>query len=138
MKTEKKYKNIMKKVLLLLAMVCLPLFASAQTTEKQYYIYNIVTFSGSLKNEGFKVDLDDGKTIEKLKDSKGNKMKFNTPAAALMYMYSLGWELYVNGATTEGAMYGGTGASSTTSYWIMRKPCTKEEFEKVVEDGIRK
>ena len=128
----------MKKALLLLAMVCLPLFASAQTTEKQYYIYNIVTFSGSLKNEGFKVNLDDGKTIEKLKDSKGNKMKFNTPAAALMYLYSLGWELYVNGATTEGAMYGGIGASETTSYWVIRKPCTKEEFEKTVEDGIRK
>ena len=128
----------MKKALLLLAMVCLPLFASAQTTEKQYYIYNIVTFSGSLKNEGFKVDLDDGKTIEKLQDSKGNKMKFNTPAAALMYLYSLGWELYVNGATTEGAMYGGIGASETTSYWVIRKPCTKEEFEKTVEDGIRK
>ena len=106
--------------------------------EKQYYIYNIVTFSGSLKNEGFKVDLDDGKTIEKLKDSNGNKMKFNTPAAALMYLYSLGWELYVNGATTEGAMYGGIGASETTSYWVIRKPCTKEKFDKAVEDGIRK
>ena len=128
----------MKKVLLLLAMVCLPLFVSAQTTEKQYYIYNIITFSGSLKNEGFKVDLDDGKTIEKLKDSEGNKMKFNTPAAALMYLYSLGWELYVNGATTEGAMYGGIGASETTSYWVIRKPCTKEEFEKAVKDGISK
>lgn len=128
----------MKKALLLLTLVCLPLFVSAQTTEKQYYIYNIVTFSGSLKNEGFKVDLDDGKTIEKLKDSNGEKMKFNTPAAALMYLYSLGWELYVNGATTEGAMYGGIGASSTTSYWIMRKPCTKEDFEKAVEYGIRK
>ena len=44
----------------------------------------------------FKVDLDDGKSIEKLKDGKGNKIKFNTPAAALMYLYSLGWELYVN------------------------------------------
>lgn len=129
---------MMKKALLLLVLVCLPLLASAQTTEKQYYIYNIVTFSGSLKNEGFKVDLDDGKTIEKLKDSKGNKMKFNTPAAALMYLCSLGWELYVNGATSEGAVAGGYGASSTTSYWIMRKPCTKEEFEKAVEDGIRK
>jgi hypothetical protein len=128
----------MKKALLLLALISLPLFVSAQTTEKQYYIYNIVTFSGSLKNEGFKVDLDDGKTIEKLKDSKGNKMKFNTPAAALMYLYSLGWELYVNGATTEGAMYGGIGASETTSYWVIRKPCTKEEFEKAVEGGIRK
>lgn len=128
----------MKKVLLLLAMVCLPLFVSAQITEKQYYIYNIITFSGSLKNEGFKVDLDDGKTIEKLKDRNGDKIKFNTPAAALMYLYSLGWELYVNGATTEGAMYGGIGASETTSYWVIRKPCTKEEFEKAVEDGIRK
>ena len=128
----------MKKALLLLAMVCLPLFASAQTTEKQYYIYNIVTFSGSLKNEGFKVDLDDGKTIEKLKDSKGNKIKFNTPAAALMYLYSIGWELYVNGSTSEGAMAAGYGASSTTSYWVMRKPCTKKKNEKAVEDGIRK
>lgn len=128
----------MKKVLLLLAMVCLPLFASAQTTEKQYYIYNIVTFSGSLKNEGFKVDLDDGKTIEKLKDSEGNKMKFNTPAAALMYLISEGWELYVNGATSEGAVVNGFGASETTSYWIIRKPCTKEEFNKAVEEGIRK
>lgn len=128
----------MKKVLLLLAMVCLPLFASAQTTEKQYYIYNIVTFSGSLKNEGFKVDLDDGKTIEKLKDSEGNKIKFNTPAAALMYLISEGWELYVNGATSEGAVVNGFGGSETTSYWIIRKPCTKEEFNKAVEEGIRK
>lgn len=127
----------MKKILLL-AMVCLPLFVSAQTMEKQHYIYNIVTFSGSLKNEGFKVDLDDGKTIEKLKDSNGKTIKFNTPAAALMYLYSLGWELYVNGATSEGAMYGGIGASETTSYWIMRKPCTKEEFDKAVENGKRK
>ena len=128
----------MKKILLLLAMVCFPLFVSAQAAEKQFYIYNIVNFSGSLKNQGFKVDLDDGKTIEKLKDANGNKIKFNTPAAALMYLYSLGWELYVNGATTEGAMYGGIGASETTSYWVIRKPCTKEEFEKAVEDGIRK
>lgn len=128
----------MKKALLLLALVCLPLFASAQTTEKQYYIYNIVTFSGSLKNEGFKVDLDDGKTIEKLKDSEGNKMKFNTPAAAFMYLISEGWELYVNGATSEGAVANGFGVSETTSYWIIRKPCTKEEFNKAVEEGIRK
>lgn len=128
----------MKKALLLLMLINFPLLASAQTEEKQYYIYNIVTFSGNLKNEGFKVDLDDGKTIEKLKDSKGNRIKFNTPAAALMYLYSIGWELYVNGATTSGSSFNGTGYSSTTSYWVMRKPCTKEEFDKTVEDGIRK
>jgi len=128
----------MKKTLLLLTMVCLPLFAHAQTTEKHYYIFNIVTFTGSLKNEGFKVNLDDGKIIEKLKDSDGKTIKFNTPAAALMYLHSLGWELYINGATSEGSSYKGTGGSETTSYWIMRKPCTKEEFEKAVEEGIRK
>lgn len=128
----------MKKALILLAMVCLTLFASAQTTEKQYYIYNIVTFSGSLKNEGFRVDLDNGKEIMKLRDKDGNKMKFNTPAAALMYLVSEGWELYVNGATSQGYSYNGTGGSNTTSYWIIRKPCSKEEFDKAVEGGIRK
>ena len=127
----------MKKALLLWAMMCLPLFAFAQTKEQQYYIYNIITFSGSLKNEGFKVDIDDGKKIEKLKDKNGEKMEFKTPAAALMYLYSIGWELYVNGATSEGEMAAGYGASKTTSYWIMRKPCTKEEFYKAVEEGIK-
>ena len=114
------------------------MFVYSQTTEKQYYIYNIITFSGSLKNEGFKVDVDNGKVIEKLKDKDGNKITFNTPAAALMYLNSLGWELYVNGATTSGSSAGGYGSTSTTSYWVMRKPCSKEEFEKAVEEGIRK
>lgn len=127
----------MKKVLFLLAIVCLPLCAYAQTPEMQYYIYNIITFSGSLKNEGFKVDVDDGKTIERLKDANGKKIKFNTPAAALMYLYSLGWELCVNGTTSFGAMSNGTGVSTTTSYWIMRKPCTKEEFDNAIESGIK-
>lgn len=127
----------MKRLLLLLVLLFLPLIVSAQAVENQYYIYNIITFSGSLKNEGFRVDVDNGKTIEKLKDSKGERMKFNTPAAALMYLYSLGWELYVNGATTSGSSVNGTGGSSTTSYWIIRKPCTKEEFDRTVEEGIR-
>ena len=125
----------MKKALLLLAMVCFPLFVSAQTTEKQYYIYNIVTFSGSLRNEGFKVDLDDGKTIEKLKDNNGDKIKFNTPAAALMYLYSLGWELYVNGTTVEDEMF--SDKKKNVSYWVIRKPCTKDELDAAVRDGIK-
>lgn len=91
-----------------------------------------------MKNEGFKVDLDNGKTIEKLKDKEGKKMKFKTPAAALMYFTSEGWELYVNGATSEGAIANGYGGSITTTYWIIRKPCTKEEFSKAVEEGIKK
>lgn len=128
----------MKKILLLIALACLPLLLSAQTSEKKYYIYNIITFSGSMENRGLRVNIDNGKTIEKLKDSKGKKMRFNTPAAALMYLYSLGWELFVNGATTEGFMYGGIGASEATAYWIIRKPCTKEEFYETVKDCMAK
>lgn len=128
----------MKKFFLLLAVICLSFLSFAQVSESQHYIYNIVTFSGSLKNEGFKVDLDNGKTIEKLKDKEGKKMKFKTPAAALMYFTSEGWELYVNGATSEGAVANGYGGSITTTYWIIRKPCTKEEFSKAVEEGIKK
>lgn len=128
----------MKKIILTLTFACLTLLAFAQNQEKQYYLYNIITFSGSLKIEGFKVDVDNGKSIEKLKDANGKKINFKTPAAALMYFYNEGWELYINGATSQGSSYAGTGASTTTSYWVIRKPCTKEEFEKAVEEGIKK
>lgn len=128
----------MKKFLLIMAFISLPLFAFSQTQEKQYYIYHIITFSGSLKNESFKVDVDNGQEIEKLKDDKGKKLNFKTPAAALMYFINEGWELYVTGGTSEGFSYAGTGSSDTTTYWIIRKPCSKEEFEKAVQEGIKK
>ena len=140
----------MKKSLLLFALMALPLFASAQVVEEnvveqqaveqqveeqqveeqQCYMYNIVTFAGTLKNEGFSVDLDDGKEIKKLKDKNGKKMKFTTPAAALMYLVSEGWELCANGATSNPN-------NSTTTYWIMRKPCTKADFDKAVQEGVK-
>jgi len=65
-------------------------------------------------------------------------MRFTTPAGVLMYFISQGWEMYLNGATTRGSMAGGYGATSTSSYWIIRKPCTKEEFEKAAEDAVIK
>ena len=105
---------------------------------KQYYIYNIVNFEGTLKNEGFKVTVDNGKTIEKLRDKDGNRIVFTTPAGALMYFISKGWELYSHGSTTEGAVFNGAGASESSTYWILRKPCTKEEFDKTVNDAVKK
>jgi hypothetical protein len=125
----------MKKILIL-ALLALPLVVLSQTKEKQYFIYNIVTLSGSIDNEGLKVDLDNGKEIKKLRDNNGKKITFNTPAAALMYFISEGWELYVNGATSQGGSYNGTGGTSTTIYWIIRKPCTKEEFDRTVKECI--
>lgn len=132
--------KFMKKIFLLLSFLLIaPVFVAAQAPE-QHYLYNIVTFSGNLKKEGLKVNVDDGRSVEKLRDAEGNRIEFKTPAAALMYFISRGWELYVNGATTSGSSYmtngTGGGSSSTTSYWIFRKPCTKEEFDKAVAEGI--
>lgn len=55
-----------------------------------------------------------------------------------MYFISQGWEMYLNGATSRGASIQGTGSSQTNSYWILRKPCSKEEFEKAVEAAKKK
>lgn len=62
---------MMKKALLLLTIISFPLFASAQTTEKQYYIYNIATFYGSVTDMNVHVYLDDGKNVKKWKMKKG-------------------------------------------------------------------
>ena len=126
----------MRKILLL-AMVALPLFAFSQTEEKQAYIYNIVTFSGSMKKEGLKVNIDNGMEIKRLVDDDGKKIVFKTPAAALMYFLSEGWELYVNGTNSRISVNDGDGSSHTTSYWIIRKPCTKEYFDSTVKEGIK-
>ena len=119
------------KRLLLILFLCIPLVTNAQTEEKPYYIYNIVYINVGLTKVGFTVDIDNGQTTERLKDKDGKTIKFKTPAAVLNYLYSLGWEIYVNGnykANHESNEY----------YWIMRKPCTKEEFEKTLEEGIKK
>lgn len=115
----------------------MPLMSKAQET-KQYYIYNIVNFDGKLKNEGFKVTIDNGKTIEKLRDENGKRIVFTTPAGALMHFISKGWELYSHGSTTEGAVFNGAGESDSSTYWILRKPCTKEEFDKAAKESVRK
>ncbi|MDY5300780.1 MAG: hypothetical protein SPH03_07095 [Prevotella sp.] len=126
----------MKKIILIISLMFSPLLMAAQ--DKVYFLYNIVTFDGNFDKEGLKVKVDDGKSVEKLKDENGNRIRFNTPAAALMYFLSKGWEMYLTGGTSSGSSFQGTGASSTTSYWVFRKPCSKEEFEKAVEEGIKK
>ena len=126
----------MKKIIsFLLVMVC-ALSMSAQGENKQYYLYNIVSFEGDFTKENFKVYYDDGTVVKRLRNGEGKKMKFKTPAAALMYFLSEGWEMYLNGATSSGSSFHGTGASVTSSYWILRKPCSKEVFEQAVKDGI--
>ena len=113
-----------------------PLLMAAQ--DKVYFLYNIVTFDGNFDKEGLKVKVDDGKSVEKIKRCKRKPNQIQSPTAALMYFLSKGWEMYLTGGTSSGSSFQGTGASSTTSYWVFRKPCSKEEFEKAVEEGIKK
>ena len=127
---------VMKKLFIIL-LLFISLVGKAQT-EQKYYIYNIVSFVGDFTKENFKVYYDDGKEVKRLRNDKDDKMRFSTPAGALMYFISQGWEMYLNGATSDGYSINGTGGSSTSSYWILRKPCTKEEFEEAVKEAVKK
>lgn len=131
----------MKKAFIIMLAFLAPFFAKAQeNTEnsKNFFIYNIVTFEGNFKDEGLKVNIDNGKTVEKLRDSNGKKIEFRTPAAALMFFLSKGWELFTSGGTTEGDSAFGFGGTQTMSYWIFRRPCTEEEFQKTAEEGVKR
>ena len=116
----------------------MPFAVNAQTKDGCYYIYNIVSFEGSFSKEGVKVQIDNGKEVEKLRDAKGKRIVFKTPAGALMYFFAQGWEMFLTGATSEGSSFWGSGSSDTSSYWILRKPCSKEEFEQAVKEAVRK
>lgn len=131
------YCIIMKKLLFLAVVCCLPLLAYTQTSEEGHYIYNVVKLSGNLEKRGFKVKLDDGKSVKRLKDSDGNKIKFRTPAAVLTYLTSEGWELYMNGSEILGNRYQGKKGNKTESSWIIRKACTEEELDKFIEEGVK-
>ena len=105
---------------------------TGQIAEEQYYIYNFIYISGDIKNEGLKADIDDGTSIERVKDADGKTIKFRTPAAVLMYFTAKGWEWVANGDT----LY--SGGDSTRSYWVLRKRCTKEEMLAAAKAGRKK
>lgn len=107
---------------------------NAQESEKQYYLYNVISFSDKFDDTNITVYYDDGLTIEKIKDKNKKTIKFKTPAAIINYISSLGWELYSNG-TTSSYVYT-HGSIKPTSYWIIRKPCTKEEFKTYMKKSM--
>lgn len=113
-------------LLLMLSCTC------SQKVDDQCYLYNIVSFSG-IGSEIVRVKIDDGYQIGSIVDAKGEEIVFKTPVAALMYLYNEGWELVDSGNKVSGY-----GAIGTTTFWIIRKPCSKEEFEKAVQKGLHK
>ena len=71
----------MKKFLLII-LLFIPLMGFCQSEEKQYYIYNIVSFEGDFTKEDFKVYYDDGIEVKRMRNDKGEKARFSTPAGA--------------------------------------------------------
>ncbi len=124
-----------RKVLSLVIFVLfLPIIVFAQNQDQeQYYLYNIIEIPSSIDSKNFEVKVDNGETIEKLKDSNGEKIKFKTRASVLMYFQSLGWEM----AETTSKISGTSHLTDTNLYWIIRKPISKEEALRAAENAIK-
>lgn len=119
----------MKKVLIL-TLLFITSFCYAQEKEKDFGIYVIISYSDSYDNTNFTVNIDDGKSVDYYRDEKGKKVSFRTVAAALTYFESLGWTLCKAGSSLKG------GGSFT--FWLFKKPVSKEEYEEYVNNAIKK
>lgn len=119
--------------LLPLLMLLLSLMANAQDNEdKKYYKYTIVSYTESMDNDDFTVKIDDGLTIDYFRGSNKQKFHVSTPAAALLYFESLGWQLVQIGVTPKEQ-----GAVPYLTYWVFKCPCSKEEYDKVIQNAVR-
>ena len=123
----------MKKLVLLIFLLAVPVLMRAQETEP-YYLYRIVSYGGDMNYRNRTVDIDNGKSIEELCDEKGKSIVFATPAGVIMYFVSRGWELLSHGITQK---FVGNDYIDSCPYWVFRKPCSKEEFDKAVKDAVR-
>lgn len=108
---------------------------AGQTQGRKHYIYNIFELSRNSKN--IKVRVDNGQTIEEIKNADGKTIKFKTATGVLMYLTSLGWDFYTSQDNIKGEVYSGSGGTSTTTRWIMRKPATKEEVDEALKNIIK-
>ncbi len=128
----------MKKVFVTLIMSLLSMLLHAQiNNDSIVYKYIIAQPQGSLFSDKCKLRIDDGIDPSKAKD-KGKSISFKSYAAALMYLTSQGWELVSTFSNVSGSSGAGYGATSTSNYWILRKPSTKEEVQRIVDESIKK
>jgi len=104
-----------------------------EKNESTIYKYIVVEVKGQFLYTKCRVYVDDGRLTTK-KNYKNNRKAytFETHAAALDFFTYHGWELVGNSNSTHG--YAGT--SSTSIYWILRKPSTKEEIENILKESI--
>lgn len=126
---------MMKKIFVIFfSLLCLN--AQAQVQDSVYYRYIIAEPQGKLFSDKCKLRVDDGIKPAKEKGKKGETITFNSYAAALMYLTTQGWELVTNYSTVSGGVSNGTGGTSTDTYWILRRPATKEEVQNIVNKSL--
>ncbi len=102
------------------------------------YKYIIAQPIGKLFSHKCILRIDDGIKPERAKGDKEESITFKSFAAALMYLTSQGWELVSNYSILEGDAYNGYGSTSTQTYWVLRKPSTKEEVQAIIDQSINK
>ena len=130
---------IMKKLIVLLPLLLMATSIHAQVVkDTTVYKYIIAQPQGKLFSDKCKLRIDDGIKPEKAKGDKDKSITFNSFAAALMYLTSQGWELVSNYSIMEGGTYNGYGGTETQTYWVLRKPSTKEEVQTIVDKSIKK
>ena len=76
----------------------------------------------------YKAELFDGQ------DEKGKKAHFRTPAAALEYFESLGWELCNIGTSPKDEGF----AHPYLTYWIFKRKVSKEQKDDVIKNALMK
>lgn len=128
----------MKKFLLLIILVCLPFCLFAQATDSKYYIYQIVIVKHYPTYPYFEIKIDNGVSVEKMKDKDGKAMSFRTPAAMLTYFLNDGWEVFSKETANWGDYQEGKGSITPTSYLVLRKECPKEAVEEANLRGIKR
>ena len=112
-------------------MVCVSLLCNAQNKEKEYCTYVIISYTESIDNKDFTVNIDDGTKIDYFRDEKGQKAHFRTPAAAFAYFESLGWELCNIGTSPKGG-------DDYLTFWVFKRKVSKEEYDNIVNNALRK
>lgn len=124
----------MKRGFIILTMSIISLIALAQEKEENYTSYVIVSYNESMDNEHFTVNIDDGKKLDYYRDENGKKAYFRTPAAALTYFQSLGWELCnIDTSPKDGGL-----AHNYITFWVFKRKVSELEYNRIVNNALIK
>ena len=126
-------KNLLLSFILLFVMSSTYAQQEQQHQHQQSYRYGIAWVVWYKK--AYVIKMDDGVTNQVLQNESGKDLRFKSRSGALNYLVSLGWEF--DKVETIPNSISATRDIRTKSYWIFRKPCTKEELNEIVRNNIK-